>query len=71
MINREQLKLIKETYKEGMRIKLLRMNDSQAPASGTIGTVTYVDDIGNIHMRWDTGSSLSLVLGEDLFDVIS
>ena len=33
----------------------------QAPPSGTIGTVTCVDDIGTIHMMWNNGSSLGLV----------
>ncbi len=31
------------------------------------GTVAYVDDIGQIGVKWDTGSSLSLIPGVDSF----
>lgn len=47
------------------------MNDPQAPPPGTKGTVVYVDDIGQIGMKWDTGSGLSLIPGEDFFEKIS
>ena len=44
------------------------MNDPFAPVpSGTRGTVDYVDDMGQIHMRWDNGRTLALVPGEDSF----
>ena len=42
------------------------MDDIQAPVIGTKGTVTGVDDIGLVMVSWDTGSSLSVVFGEDL-----
>ena len=32
---------------------------------GALGTVLRVDDIGTIHVSWDCGSSLGVVLGED------
>jgi hypothetical protein len=70
-ISREQVKSIKERYPQGTRIKLNYMNDSQAVQSGTLGTVAYVDDMGNIHMKWDNGRSLGLVVGEDSFEVIN
>lgn len=43
------------------------MEDPQAPPPGTKGTVYYVDDMGQIGVKWDTGSSLSLIPGEDSF----
>ena len=43
------------------------MDDSQAPPAGTVGTVKCVDDMGTIHMRWDSGRSLGIVPGEDSF----
>jgi len=46
------------------------MDDIQAPPAGTEGTVTFIDDAGTIHMRWDTGSSLGLISGEDEFEVL-
>lgn len=46
------------------------MEDPQAPPIGTKGTVVGVDDIGSIMVRWDTGSGLSVVYGEDSCRVI-
>ena len=43
------------------------MNDPHAPPPGTKGTVVYVDDIGSIGMKWDNGSSLSLMPSLDSF----
>lgn len=45
---------------KGKRIKLLFMDDAQAPPSGTMGTVKFVDGIGQIHVSWDNGSSLAI-----------
>ena len=65
MIKERILQRLKEVYKEGDRVELLHMNDTQAPPPGTKGTVTGVDDIGTIHVKWDTGSSLGVAYGED------
>lgn len=43
------------------------MADPDAVPPGTTGTVAYVDDMGQIGMRWDNGRSLSLVPGVDRF----
>lgn len=56
---------IKKMYPKGTRVKLIDMDDKQAPPVGTKGTVTFVDDIGTIHVRWDNGSSLGVAFGED------
>ena len=37
---------------------------------GTKGEVDFVDDIGTIHVSWETGSSLGLVVGTDEFKII-
>ena len=42
------------------------MNDPQAPPVGTHGTVVWVDDVGSLLMRWDTGSGLNVAYGEDV-----
>ena len=61
---------IKVLYPKGTKIKLIKMNDKYAPPSGAIGTVDFVDDIGQIHVKWESGGSLALVIGEDDFKVI-
>ena len=59
---------MKESYPPGTRIQLDHMEDPWAPVPpGTRGTVQFVDDIGQIGMKWDNGRTLSLVPGEDSF----
>jgi hypothetical protein len=41
------------------------MNDLQAPPAGMKGTVVAVDDLGTIHIKWDNGSTLGIIYGED------
>lgn len=59
---------IREMYPTGTRIELIHMDDPYAPVpGGTKGTVAFVDDAAQIHMRWDNGRSLALVPGVDAF----
>ena len=67
---RERIARIKAQYPEGTKIKLIAMDDMQAPPPGTIGTVVCVDDAGSIHVRWETGSGLALIPGVDSFKKI-
>ena len=62
---------IKSENKKGTRVRLDRMNDFQAPPIGTLGTVDFVDDIGSIHVIWDTGSTLAVAYGEDSCTIVS
>ena len=59
------VEVLRRQYPAGTRVELVRMDDPQAPPIGTKGTVKGVDDIGSIMVSWDTGSSLSVVYGED------
>ena len=70
MITKEQLEALRARYPAGTRVELLQMDDVQAPPVGTKGTVLGVDDTGSLLMRWDTGSSLNVVYGEDIVDKI-
>ena len=63
---------IKKTYPPGTRIKLIEMDDPYAPvSSGTRGTVTFVDDAGTVHMKWDNGRTLGIVPNVDDFRKLS
>ena len=57
---------LKQEYPKGTRVELIYMNDPyrDIPA-GTKGTVTGVDDIGTIHVNWDSGGCLGIAYGED------
>ena len=59
------IQFLKDLYPAGTRVKLLEMNDIQAPPIGTLGTVMHVDDIGTIHIKWDNGSTLGAAYPED------
>lgn len=56
---------LRKKYPVGARVKLVKMDDTQAPPVGTCGTVRGVDDTGSILVSWDNGSSLNIVYGED------
>lgn len=60
----------KATYLSGMRVRLLKMDDDQAPAVGTEETVIGVDDTGSVMVAWDNGSSLNVLLGVDYVEII-
>lgn len=64
--SRETVERVRKEYPRGTRVELLRMDDVQAPPIGTQGTVLGVDDTGSLLMRWDNGSGLNVVYGEDL-----
>lgn len=64
--SREEIAELRKEYPVGTRVELVRMDDFQAPPAGTRGTVTGVDGLGNVLMRWDNGSSLSVIVGEDI-----
>ena len=61
---------IKKFYKPGYRIELISMEDPAGLPPGSIGYVDFVDDAGQIHMRWDSGSSLALIQNVDKFKLI-
>ena len=70
--DRRKTERYKQMYPKGTRIELIQMGDDPRPVPpGTRGTVAFVDDMGQIGMHWDNGSSLSLIPGEDSFRVLN
>ena len=66
-----QAELYKELYPEGTRVELIKMDDPYAPVPpGTRGTVEFVDDAGQIAMKWDNGRTLTLIPSQDIFKKI-
>lgn len=65
---RAQVERIRATYPAGSRVELIRIDDPYTHLrKGDQGTVIGVDDAGQIMMRWDRGSSLSLIPEADEF----
>ncbi|MFQ7288335.1 MAG: DUF4314 domain-containing protein [Lacrimispora saccharolytica] len=69
--SREIIERLRREFPTGTRVELLRMDDAQVPPMGTQGTVLGVDDTGSLLMRWDNGSGLNVVYGEDVVRKIS
>ncbi|MBQ8836826.1 MAG: DUF4314 domain-containing protein [Clostridia bacterium] len=71
-IGKKALEILREKYVLGTRVELVHMSDSfnTALTPGAKGTVVSVDDIGTIHVRWDCGSSLGVVYGEDSCSIV-
>lgn len=55
---------IRELYPAGTQIILEEMSGESQMPYGLKGTVDFVDDIGQIHMNWENGSSLLSFFGQ-------
>lgn len=64
--SKEIVEYIRKEYPQGTRVELVQMDDVQAPPIGTKGTVVGVDDTASLLVRWDNGSHLNVVYGEDV-----
>ncbi|MFB1050545.1 DUF4314 domain-containing protein [Paraliobacillus sp. JSM ZJ581] len=65
-ITKESLAKLKKQYKPGTRVRLIEMDDPYSNLiPGDEGTVSFVDDIGTIQIKWDKRSSLGIVFGVD------
>lgn len=63
--NKVIIEMLRKKFPAGTRVVLDSMDDMYAVPEGTEGTVTAVDDIGNILVNWDNGSTLNVVYGID------
>jgi hypothetical protein len=72
MVERKIVKELREKYPVGTRVRLL--SDVKDPYTklvvGDEGVVSFVDDAGTIHVKWDRGNSLGLIMGEDNWEKI-
>jgi len=55
----------------GKRVRLIKMDDPYTDLTeNSLGTVRGIDDMGHILVRWDNGSSLSIIPEVDQFEVL-
>lgn len=62
----KKVEQLRRQYPEGTKLCLDFMDEAGMPV-GLRGTVSFVDDAGQIHMHWENGRSLALVPGVDTF----
>ncbi len=68
ILSRAQVDRIRQQYSPGTEVELITMpNDPYPVPPGTRGKVIMVDGAGDILMKWDNGSSFSLIPGVDQF----
>ena len=61
---KEEVEQVRREYPPGTSVRLVRMDDPQAPP-GTIGKVIGVDDTASLLIEWQTDSSLNVLYGID------
>ena len=66
--NRHMAEQYRKTHPPGTRIVLLDTSETLQPVPiGTRGTIKYIDDQSQLHMKWDNGRTLAVVPEEDTF----
>ena len=56
--------------KEGMRIRMLHMDDQHGVDEGMEGTIMRIDDLGTLHVHWDDGSQLGVIPELDKYELL-
>ena len=70
MPSRTRLEALRQRY-VGKRIELEYTSDAYTNLKpGDQGTVWGVDDIGSLMIKWDSGSNLSMIPGEDRVRIV-
>lgn len=63
----EQVEALRTRYPAGTKVVLDYMKGEARMTPGLKGKVEFVDDIGQIHVSWENGSSLALNTDVDMF----
>lgn len=58
--NADRVKMLRKRYPEGTRLCLDNMEGEPQMPPGLKGRVSFVDDAGQIHVKWENGSTLAL-----------
>ena len=70
-ISKAALEARRVRYKKGCRVELVSMEDPYAKLMpGEQGTVIAVDDIGSVHIKWDSGSNVAALHNEDVIKLV-
>jgi len=61
---------MEKTQLIGKRIRINHMDDMLPVPDGTEGLITGVDDIGQLQVKWDNGSTLSVIDEIDDYEIL-
>lgn len=64
------LSTMEKTQLIGKRIRINHMDDMLPVPDGTEGIITGIDDIGQIQVKWDNGSTLSIIEEIDDYEIL-
>lgn len=56
--------------REGMRVRMIHMDDEIPVDEGLEGTIEKIDDLGTLHVRWDDGRLLGVIPNEDNYELL-
>ncbi len=59
-----------QKWRIGKTIEIIKMNDPQAPPPHTRGVIQHIDGIGQLHVKWENGSSLAVQPREDIYKIL-
>ena len=62
---------MEKTQLIGKRIRINHMDDMLPVPDGTEGLITGIDDIGQIQVKWDNGSTLSVIEEIDDYEILN
>lgn len=58
------------TWPIGQTIEIIKMDDPQAPPPNTRGVIQKIDGIGQIHVKWENGSTLAVQPYNDTYRIL-
>ena len=62
---------MEKTQLIGKRIRINHMDDMLPVPDGTEGIITGIDDLGQIQVLWDNGSTLSIIDEIDDYEILN
>jgi hypothetical protein len=59
-----QVELARRVFSRGRRVRFLGFGEAEPETltPGTEGTVAFVDSIGTVHVNWDNGVALGVIV---------
>jgi len=57
-------------YLKGKRVRMIHMEDVDPIQAGQCGVVEFVDDLNQLHVKWDDGRTLAIIPEKDQFEVL-